>query len=241
VRFAVDGKEVATAVTDERGFAKAIVELEEPVDRFEAVAEFSGESFRRDAEVVTWQSERVVVACDIDSTISQTSLGALFYDELDASSTPIPDSPEVLGEVGQDYHLLHITARPRFTLSKTRRWLEDHGYPRHPVVTSLATADALGQTGYKTRTLKSLRKHHDNLLIGVGNTDIDADSYEFHGMLVLLVQPDEQVRRDGNVFRFQNWKQIGAFFRENRSVLSDPARLRAAIEGAETLRLIESE
>ena len=35
VRFLVDGREVSSAVTDERGFAKSIVDVDGPTDRFE--------------------------------------------------------------------------------------------------------------------------------------------------------------------------------------------------------------
>ena len=83
VRFIVDGQEVAAAVTDERGFAKAIVTLEKPAERFEANASFGGEEHRSEAEIVEWRNDRVIVACDIDATFSDTSLGALFFDELD--------------------------------------------------------------------------------------------------------------------------------------------------------------
>ena len=237
VQFEADGKPVAQAVTDERGFTKAIGVVDRATERFEATARFEGESFRREGEIVEWRSDVVIVGCDIDSTISQTKLGALFFDELDESSTPIPGSPEALTEIDRDFQLLYVTARPRFTLDKTRHWLEEHGYPRQPVVTSLAPRDALGQTGYKTRTLDSLRKHYANLLIGIGNTDIDADSYAIHGMLVLLIQPDRQAGHTGGVFHFQSWEQIGAFFRENHEILSQPARLEAAIQDPGQLRI----
>jgi hypothetical protein len=237
VRFTVDGQEVATAVTDERGFAKAIVTLEEPAGRFEASANFGGEERRSEAEVVAWRNDRVIVACDIDATISETSLGALFFDEFDETSTPIEGSPEALTEIDRDFHVVYLTARPRFTLEKTRHWLDVHGYPRAPVITSLTVGDTLGQTDYKTRTLNSVRKHYTNLLIGIGNTDIDAASYGVHGMLVLLVQPDEDPVRVDNVFRFQNWQQIRDFFRDNRELLEDPKRVQAVVRGEETLEL----
>jgi len=237
VKFSVDGEEVARTVTDERGFTKAITDVATPASHFAATAEFAGEAFESDAEIIAWRSDRVIVACDIDSTISQTSLGALFFDELDATSTPIPDSPEVLSEIGGDFQLLYVTARPRFTLDKTRHWLGEHGYPHQPVITSLAPGDALGQTTYKTRTLNSLRKHFTNLLIGIGNTDIDADSYGGHGMLAILVQPKAQPVREGHVVRLQNWQQIGEFFEANAALLSDPRRIAAAARGEETLIL----
>ncbi len=227
VRFSVDGQEVASAVTDERGFAKAIADVDGPGDRFAASADFDGRSFRDEDLLVEWRSDRVIVACDIDATISQTSLTALFFHEIDETSMPIEDSPEVLTKLAANFQLLYVTARPRFTLEKTRAWVEEHGYPIQPVVTSLAARDALGQTGYKTRTLNSLRKHYGNLLIGIGNTDIDAESYAIHDMLVLLVQPEAPLGHDGAVIRFQTWTQIHDFFAANESVLQDPARSRA--------------
>ncbi|MDJ0852906.1 MAG: hypothetical protein QNK04_31435 [Myxococcota bacterium] len=240
VRFSVGDRQVASATTDERGFAKAVVDVDGPADRFAATAEFDGQDFRDEDVLVDWRSDRVIIACDIDSTISQTSLGALFFDELDETSMPIADSPEVLNELHLDFQLLYVTARPRFTLEKTRSWVEQHGYPIQPVVTSLAPRDALGQTTYKTRTLNSLRRHYENLLIGIGNTDIDAESYAIHGMLVLLVQPKVPPGRDGDVIRLQSWAQIRSFFAENRSVLLDPDRLRAAIRGEVDLQIPSS-
>jgi phosphatidate phosphatase PAH1 len=89
----------------------------------------------------------VIVACDIDSTISETSLNALFFDDIDSTSRPIEGSVEVLREIARDYQIMYLTARPRFTLEKTRSWLDAHGYPREPVITSLTVADALAQSG----------------------------------------------------------------------------------------------
>jgi hypothetical protein len=83
--------------------------------------------------------------------------------------------------------------------------------------------------------LKSLRKHYRNLLIGIGNTDIDLESYAAHDMLTLLVQPEAEVGYDGRVIRFQSWDQIGAFFRDNRTVLQDPRRLQAVVRGEQKL------
>ena len=67
--------------------------------------------------------------------------------------------------------------------------------------------------------------------------DIDAASYGVHGMLVLLVQPDEDPIRVDNVFRFQTWQQIRAFFRDDRELLRDPKRVQAVVRGEETLKL----
>ena len=61
VRFLIDGREVSNAVTDERGFAKSIVDVDEPTDRFEAAADFQDESFRSEGRVFAWRSDRELV------------------------------------------------------------------------------------------------------------------------------------------------------------------------------------
>lgn len=235
VEFRVEGEHVATEVTDERGFVKVVTKVEAEADEFEARASFLGEDFSTDGQLHQWRSDRVVVACDIDSTISHTSLGALFFDDEDATSTPIEGSVEALQQMDADHQILYITARPRFSLEKTRAWLDEHGYPPEPVITSLTIGDALSQSEYKTRTIKSLRKHYKNIVVGIGNTDIDAKSYGAHGMLAILVQPDQEVGREGHVIHFQTWEQISEFFRENRELLMDPERVKIAAKGGETL------
>ena len=44
--------------------------------------------------------------------------------------TPVEGSVEVLREIQRLYHILYVSARPRFTLEKTRMWLDENGYPR---------------------------------------------------------------------------------------------------------------
>ncbi len=56
-------------------------------------------------------------------------------------------------------------------------WRDETGHPRDPIITSLTVGDALSQSKYKTRAIKSLRKHYRNIWIGIGNTDIDAKAY----------------------------------------------------------------
>lgn len=235
VNFVVDGQEVATARSDERGFVAVVAEVGGKPEQFEATATFGGKSFRTQGKLIQWRSDRVIVACDIDSTISETSLQALFFEDTDQESGPIAGSPEALREIARDYEIMYLTARPRFTLEKTRRWLEDHGYPRAPVITSLTVGDALAQSGYKTRAIRSLRRHYENLLIGIGNTSIDSESYGANGMLTLLVRAQGDMTFRRHAIEFQSWEQIRDFFRANRELLRDPQRVQAAVRGEETM------
>jgi len=245
VHFLVDGAEVAKATSDERGVAMALAQIPRGESRFEAAASYSGKSFRRGGKIVQWRSDEVVVVCDIDATISATALDALFFDETDEKSQPIPDSPAVLNAIARNHGILYFTARPKFTIEKTERWLRTHGYPEAPVMTSLDVADLIAQARYKRRELGKLREVFPNLLIGIGNSHADSVGYGANGMLALIVNRKGDTLYGRHEIEFEDWKQVGRFFAANREMLSDPKRLRAAARGEEmvvvpTLRFLDS-
>ena len=233
VRFLVDGSEVASASSNERGVATVMAQIEPGGKSFEATASYGGKSFERSGKIVRWRSDEVVVACDIDATISETNLKALFFDEQDEKSKPIADSPGVLHEIARHYGLVYFTARPKFTLEKTQRWLEAHGYPEGPVFTSLSVGDLIAQAGYKRRELGKLREVFPNLLIGIGNSHADSEGYGASGMLALIVNRKGDKKYGRHEIEFNDWAQIGRFFETNRTLLRDPERLRAASQGEE--------
>jgi hypothetical protein len=242
VRFSVDGREVATATSDERGVAMVRAAVATGAESFEATAHFSGRDFKRSGTVVQWRSDRVLVACDIDSTISDTSLMALFFDPNDKKSMPIGNSPDVLREIAERHDLIYFTARPKFTLGKTVKWLAANGFPHAPVLTSLSVGDMMRQGRYKRRELGKLRRSFPNLLIGIGNSDADAEGYGANAMLTLMVnfKGDMKYRKGDkeqgrHTIDFSDWEQIRAFFRVNRDLLTDPERLSKAASSAETV------
>lgn len=231
VRFLVDGAEVARAQSDERGVATVLSQVPTGSGQFEATASFGGESFRRAAKIVQWSSHDVVVVCDIDATISDTALKALFFDETDEKSMPIADSPEVLNEIARYHGILYFTARPKFTVDKTERWLQAHGFPDGPVMTSLDVGDLILQGRYKRRELARLREVFPNLLIGIGNSQADSAGYGANGMLSLIVNRNDGTHYARHEIDFENWRQVGTFFEVNRDLLGDPEQLRAATRG----------
>jgi hypothetical protein len=231
VQFTIDGRAVATARSNERGIAMVVASADLGTTSFEATATFGGEDFRREGNVVQWRSDRTLIACDIDATISDTSLEALFFEEVDEKSKPISGSVEALHEIARHYDLIYFTARPRFTLQKTRDWLATHGYPTAPVLTSLTASDAIAETRYKRREIRKLREIFPNLLIGIGNSKIDSQGYGANGMLALIVNRPDQTRYDSHVVEFHDWRQLGSFLDVNRDVLQDPVRAQAAVRG----------
>jgi hypothetical protein len=237
VRFSIDGREVATARSDERGVAMTLAQIDAGKESFVAEASIGGESLRSEGNIVQWRSDRTLVACDIDATISDTSLEALFFEQADEKSQPIPGSVEVLHEIVQDYDLVYFTARPRFTLEKTRHWLDTHGYPTAPVLTSLTASDAIAETRYKRHAIRKLREVFPNLLIGIGNSKIDSQGYGANGMLSLIVNRPGHTLYDSHVVEFHDWSQLRTFMQVNHGVLQMPETAAAAARG-EVLLLV---
>lgn len=235
VRFLVDGAEVATVRSDGGGVATILTRIPRGKQRFEATASYGGGSFRRSGKILQWRDDEVVVVCDIDSTISDTALEALFFDETDEKSRPIADSAEVLSTIAQRFGILYFTARPKFTLDKTQRWLHVHGYPEAPVMTSLEVRDLIAEGHYKRRELGKLRRVFPNLLIGIGNSHADSTGYGANGMLSLIVNRTGDTLYSRHEIEFESWRQIGTFFEVNGRLLRDPERLRDAARGEETL------
>jgi hypothetical protein len=231
VHFFVDGQPVASARSNKRGVAMTLATIGKGAERFEATATVSGKDFRRSGRVIQWRSQQVLIACDIDATISETSLEALFIGDDDLKSKPIPGSVETLQQIAENFGLIYFTARPRFTLAKTQRWLEAHGYPDGPVLTSLTLKDAIFEAAYKRREIRKLRETLPNLLIGFGNSFIDSEGYGANDMLSLILNPTGKAHHGRHSIEFESWEQIRIFFEVNQALLQDPEWLRLAAQG----------
>jgi hypothetical protein len=231
VRFYVEGREVASAQSDGRGIATVAIDLDEVEARFEARATVDRKQLRDAGKVVHWRRDRTLVACDIDATISETSLVGVFLAEADDRSKPIAGSVEALNEIAWDYDLVYFTARPRYTLERTQDWLDAHGYPYAPVFTALALEDTLAQANYKKREIGRLREMFPELLVGIGNSSIDTHGYGANGMLALIVNREDDTRYDSHVIEFRDWPALVSFFQVNRSVLQNPVTAAAVAAG----------
>ncbi len=117
-------------------------------------------------------------------------------------------------------------------LNRTREWLDYYRFPPGPVVVSDRFADVLHQLEWKKDTLKQLRMLYPSLLVSIGNRELDIRSALPNMILPLTVQSVENDTKDdhGTLF-LQDWEALGEFFRINRQVLVDPARLGQAIRG----------
>jgi len=228
VRFFVGGRQVAEKLTADEGRASTFRELSPATGaEFEAIAVVDGRTVRTTGSIFDWRDDLTIIAVDVDGTISDTDFDDLVFDDEDKESTPISNSREALSALANDFHIVYLTGRPRFLLTKTRTWLVKHGFPPGPVIAAGGLRDFLRQGDFKRETLATLRQCWPNMLIGIGDKHRDAMAYRANGMLPVIVTAKKvaQKRRTWQVAVLPAWKDVSQLFAANRRLLSNPRTL----------------
>ena len=236
VRFFVGGNEVGHDKTDDDGRASIRCELRSGTARYEARAVVGRRKLLAEGDVFAWDGDRVIIAVDVDDTIARTDYTDLIFDEDEDEIDPLKRSSKTLDTLAADYHIVYLTARPRFLLHKTRVWLREEDFPTGPVITAKGLRQSVRQERFKRKQLKVLRKRWPKLLIGIGNSTSDAEAYGACGLLsIMLEQEDgkEDFGRHSIVLR--KWKTVARFFEANRATLADADKLKEAIKGKRML------
>lgn len=123
-----------------------------------------------------------IVVSDVDGTLTSSET-AEFFDGLSGTLPDAhPDAATVYGDLVQKgYRMVYLTARPETNLGRTRRFLNERGFPKGLVHTStsalLPLVDSAAAT-FKSSDIAALVAHGANVFMGVGNTASDADAYE---------------------------------------------------------------
>jgi phosphatidate phosphatase PAH1 len=96
---------------------------------------------------------------------------------------------------GRNYLPVYLTARGRIFTEDTRRWLDDHGFPRGPLrlAPTIVTLPGAATTAYKSDTLAELESSGLVVAIGIGNRATDSDAYRsvnVPGDRIFLKQPE---------------------------------------------------
>jgi hypothetical protein len=230
VRFFADGAPLGAEKTDRRGFARHCCFVPAETKRIEARATVDGVDVTGQGRLYQWDPTRTILVCDIDETISETRYSTLLDDmEADTGSAPLPDSSATLQALAGRFNIVYMTARPRWLLEKTRRWLVDHGFPDAPVVTAPTLAEALGVQKFKGGQIEEWRTLADHLLIGIGNAETDSEAYAANGLLTIIIDDDDTDDFRAHAVVLRNWAMVGDFFDANRAELEDAERLRQII------------
>lgn len=232
VTFFVEDQEVGRAKAGDRG--RATVRCRLPVleaSHFTAKATVLGQELETSGRIFSWRDDRVIIAVDIDGTISDTEFKELIFKKKDNDSDPIKASQKTLVQMAADYQIMYFTARPRLVMETTRSWLKKHEYPDGPIVMAPSIRQMMRPSEYKRRTLAAIRDDWPNLLIGIGNRRIDAAAYGANKMLVLIVADPKPEGVGDHAICFRNWKGLGEFLAANRAALTDPEKVKEAVRG----------
>jgi hypothetical protein len=232
VAFLVDGRKIGENTADDEGCVAVMTDsLEGTPVTFVARAQIGDKTLEATGRVFHWQRGRVIIAVDIDHTISQTNYRKLVLKERVDISPPIAGARETLDDLAKDYYILYLTARPRFLIEKTRDWLAHYNFPPGPVVAAPRVRDAMRQLQFKQKKLHELRLRWPALLIGVGNHASDIEAYASSRMLPVIVYNGGEEKHYSDAVVLQDWQSVHQFFDANTQTLTSPAKLEKVIDG----------
>jgi len=100
---------------------------------------------------------------------------------------PMDGSRLVLSRLARTHTIVYLTHRPDFLGPTSKNWLDGHGYPLGPVLTSTLGGLMDGSGAYKTRRLADLARNFKNLKVGIGDKVSDAQAYAAHGLTSILI------------------------------------------------------
>lgn len=87
----------------------------------------------------------------------------------------------------------------------------------------------LKQEEYKQRMLAEFQARFPNLLIGIGDKDVDDRAYGANSMLAVILDKSPTNYREHCIV-FNDWREIQGFFTAQKPNLCDPVRLAGLIQ-----------
>jgi len=225
IMFSTGQTQLGQARSGEEGRAFLDCRLPTGASSYIASAHFLFSHMQSTGRVFRWTKDRTILVVDIDDTICDTNREEVIFQKRDLESSPIRHARPTLARLAESFQIAYLTARPESQFVKTVNWLNDHQFPPGPVFVAPSLGRMIRQTKYKTDALRTLRADWPNILIGIGDSRVDARAYGNNEMLTLIVAEvhDEVLDREAIVLR--DWAEIEKFFDSNRPVLTDPARL----------------
>jgi hypothetical protein len=89
----------------------------------------------------------------------------------------------------------------------------------------------------RSRVLDTVKGIVPNVLIGIGNTNIDAEAYGSNDTLTVIIDPEDEREYGAHAIAFRDWRSILRLFDLNRATLENPASLAEAIRNEEPLAI----
>jgi len=188
IRFYHGKRFYAQALTDEEGYAAVVFVPREAGDYF-----FHAVHANPHKKGITPSPAPLLVACRAPRTpiavvdVDKTLVASPFSQVLLGEPEPMPDSRNVLARMARQYTIVYLTYRPDHFGPKTKRWLEQHEYPRGPLLTSRFEAFLAGGEQFKTNRLRQLSRDFTVLRVGIGDKPADVRAYKANGVQTIIL------------------------------------------------------
>ncbi|MFO8013729.1 MAG: hypothetical protein R6X20_10545 [Phycisphaerae bacterium] len=137
--------------------------------------------------VAVRKAETPIAIVDLDKTLVASGFHWVLLGG--SRAEPMNGSGVVLARLARTHTVVYLTHRPDFLGPTSKAWLDRHGYPLGPLLTSTLGGLIEGSGRFKTRRLSDLAKHFTNLKVGIGDKVSDARAYAALGLTSVLILP----------------------------------------------------
>ncbi|MEA3368634.1 MAG: hypothetical protein U9R68_11040 [Planctomycetota bacterium] len=135
--------------------------------------------------VAVRKPESPLAIVDLDKTLVASGFHRVLLGG--GRAEPMDGSRLVLARLARTHTIVYLTHRPDFLGPTSKNWLQRHGYPLGPVLTSTLGGLMDGSGAYKTRRLADLARNFKNLKVGIGDKVSDARAYAAQGLTSILI------------------------------------------------------
>lgn len=195
VQFYRDGDLYKVAETDNAGIA-TVAFTPDKADDYPFRAEVVGTGLKDDPPsptnitVFCRSADEPIVIVDLDKTIVASG----FHTVLIGTPDPMDNSQDVLKRLKNNHTIVYLTHRPDLFGIKSRKFLDDEGFPPGPLLLSSVSGFVKGSGAFKSGELAELQKRFKDIRIGIGDKISDAQAYHENGLRAFLIvqMPDSE-------------------------------------------------
>lgn len=199
VEFLVDGKSIGVSLSGGDGVAvREFIPEEEGI--YEVKIRLAGKSGYNaddaDMIIVCWRKDRPIILIDMNTLIDKGS-------EKEDLPDPAPDAAKVIEGLYRKYKIILYAVNQDEHLSKRKKWLNEHSFPRIPLLSWRSAnideeVDGLISNGWQIK-------------FGIGDNSRDITAF-LRGKMISVILTDEGDEKDedlpGSTKRTKGWREI---------------------------------
>lgn len=168
--------------------------------------------------VLTLEKDEPYIICDIDFTISATTLYEYITSNILHMKT-ITNSSEILNLLSSRYRIIYLTGRHFCYTKLTKLWLKKNHFPAGPIL-SRKNESSFHLKNYKIKALDSIVAISKNG-IGIGDLKSDTQAYLAHNIpAVKITHPilfgsnKDYIAKGNNIYKVKSWCGIENLFKD---------------------------